>query len=129
MTDFDGVAFLGAADLLLGAVSRVPTAISDENQALVRSSISRSYYAAYLVARARLTLLGDVQPTRRYRDHALVGSGLAGRSPGLGDELERLRRKRNQADYNLNPSGMTLTAGRYWRDRARQLIDEVKTLQ
>ena len=128
MTDFDGVAFLGVSDILLGAVSRAPASISDDNQALIRSSISRSYYAAYLVARTKLTLLGYVQPTRGHQDHGIVGRALAGRSAILGHDLDRLRAKRNQADYNLNPSGITLTAGRHWRDLARQVIDGINVL-
>lgn len=47
---------------------------------------------------------------------------------GLGKNLDRLRAKRNQADYNPNPSGMTLTAGRYWQDLARE-IDQTIALQ
>lgn len=128
MADFDPAAYLDAAEYLLRGLSGARTSASDPDQALVRASISRSYYAAFLTARERISYLGLVALTAGPRDHWLIVNALGGRSARAASKLHRLRDKRNQADYNLSPSGLTLTAGRYWLALARDIVDEVNAL-
>lgn len=128
MADFDPAAFLNVAQYLLEGLSGAPTLSSDRDQALVRASISRSYYAAFLTARTKLVSLGQLRMTRRSSDHNLVIDALGGATNGPGGRLYDLREKRNQADYNLNPHGFTLSAGRYWLAEAQKVIDEINAL-
>ena len=113
---------------ILRAVSGARTSDSDPDQALVRASISRSYYAAFLTAREKCTDLGLVTFTAGPRDHWLVVTTLAGRSLQVADKLDHLPDKRNRADYNVSPDGFTRTAGQYWLEIAREVIDEVNRL-
>ena len=75
---------------------------SNGNEAKIRTSISRAYYAAFLYAREWLrannwTLYDDG------RDHRKVQEGLEYyKGRGLRDKMAYLRRDyRNEADYNL----------------------------
>jgi uncharacterized protein (UPF0332 family) len=128
VADFDPAANLYVAEYMLRGLSGARTSASDRDQALVRASISRSYYAAFLTAREQCAALGLVTLTAGPRDHWLVVNALAGRLRQAADKLDRLRDKRNQADYNLSPRGFTLTAAQYWLAIAREIIDEVSRL-
>ena len=128
MSDFDPTEFISLAEELLSNLSGASVARSGPDQAKVRTSIGRSYYAAFLVARERLSELGYLAPRGGSRDHRLVVDALDGARSDLGDKLYRLRLKRNQADYSLNPSGVTLQAGRHWLGVATELISEVNRL-
>jgi len=125
VADFDPAAYLYVAEYLLRGLSGARTSTSDPDQALVRASISRAYYAAFLVAREKVIDLRLVRLTAGPRDHWLIVNALAAHAPHLASTLHRLRDKRNQADYNLRPSGFTRTAGEYWLSIAREIIDEV----
>src|SRR3990172_9455957 len=111
---FDPVAFIDTGEELLQALSGTPRLASNLDQAKVRTSIGRSYYGAYLVARERLHSLGRVVPTGTPQDHQLIIAALGGLGTELGSKLDRLRAKRNKADYNLNPRGFTLVSGQLW---------------
>lgn len=128
MADFDPAAYLYVAEYLLLGLSGARTSVSDPDQALVRTSISRSYYAAFLTAREKTVDLRLGALTTGPQDHWLVVNALGNRSPRVASKLHRLRDKRNQADYNLSPRGFTLTAGRYWLALAREIVDEVNRL-
>lgn len=106
MVDFDPAAYPDVAEYLLRELSGARTSASDPDQALVRASISRSYYAAFLTARERITYLGRVALTAGPRDHWLIVNALGGRSARVATKLHRLRDKRNPADYNLSPNGV-----------------------
>jgi len=67
-----------------------------EEEAWIRTGISRLYYAAFLIARDKLSL-GSYT---RSDVHKLVINKLAIIDPIAKDKLSDLRRKRNQADYN-----------------------------
>jgi hypothetical protein len=121
VADFDPAAYLDAAEYLLAGLSGARTANSDPDQALVRASISRSYYAAFLTTREKCTALRLVALTAGPRDHWLVVNALGGRSREAADKLDRLRDKRNRADYNLSPGGFTRNAGEYWLAIAREV--------
>ncbi|MBI2304603.1 MAG: hypothetical protein HYU86_07655 [Chloroflexi bacterium] len=121
MAQFDPEAFLDTAEELLQGLSGAPTVKSNRDQAKVRSSISRSYYAAYLAAREAFHSLGRITPTGGPEDHQKIINALGGMSTERGGKLHRLRMKRNQADYNLNPEGFTLVSGKHWASIAREL--------
>jgi len=128
MPDFEPVEFHILASTLLSTVSGAPVAVSGSDQAKVRTAIGRAYYAAFLVAREKLSILGAITPKRNWEDHGLVVDALGGEGSDLGSKMHFLRRKRNQADYNLNPSGFTLQAGQFWLQVTSYLVTEVVKL-
>src|SRR6476646_9241853 len=73
--------------------------VRSNNQAELRSAVSRAYYACFLQARERLASNRFVQ-TRTSRDHGLVARGLP--DVDAGSALGRLRNARNRADYELD---------------------------
>ena len=79
-------------------------------------------------AREKLSTLGTMTPAGESRDHQLVVDALGGETSDLGGRMYRLRLKRNRADYNLNPSGFTLQAARFWLGTASNLIAEIGKL-
>ena len=128
MPDFDPVEFHNLAATLLNTLSGRPVATSGPDQARVRTAIGRAYYAAFLVAREKLSDLGRITLRHNWQDHRLVVDALGGETSDLGGKMHHLRRKRNQADYNLNPSGFTLLAGRHWIEIASDIVAEVNKL-
>lgn len=73
------------------------------NEAEIRTSISRAYYAAFLIAREWLVDRSETFPNDG-RDHNLVAQGLKRHiDRTTGDKLKHLcRRMRGKADYDLN---------------------------
>jgi len=79
-----------------------------DTEARLRSAVSRAYYAAFNHARTYLTSRG-VTFFREFGDHERVLEQL--RSHGhtdLADELYRMRRWRNRADYDTGHSDFRL---------------------
>jgi hypothetical protein len=72
-------------------------------QAELRTAVSRAYYAAHLTVREKLTSDGTFQTTGTGDDHEMVITYLRQKDDVLGDHLDSLRRRRNQADYRLEP--------------------------
>ncbi len=74
-----------------------------EREALARTSISRSYYAAFLLSREILSSYGRQVKTGKPKDHELVITEFRklGRRD-IGDKLDSLRKMRNEADYELD---------------------------
>jgi len=72
------------------------------DEARLRTSVSRSYYACFLSARERLAASGSYVPTGRGEDHYNVRRVLADTGYRvLSDQLLGLSRKRRTADYEL----------------------------
>lgn len=107
--------------------------INDDNyneQARYRSSISRAYYAAFLVARDKL----KVKYPESFKDkdedneniHKKIIEFLRNRTmyPHIGDMLFNLRRRRNKADYNMNYNFNMKTANKH-KDDADDTINEI----
>ena len=91
------------------------------DEAHLRTSISRSYYASFLTTRERLATYGYYTPLGTGADHSGVIDALArlGRRP-LRDKLDSLRQLRTRADYDLHrPVGFKET------DRARRLAQNL----
>jgi hypothetical protein len=128
MPDFDPTELISLAEELLSNLSGASVARSGPDQAKVRTAIGRSYYAAFLVAREKLVGLGYMTARGGSQDHLAVVDALGGKESDLGGKMYGLRLKRNQADYNLNPSGFTLQAGLYWLGTASEIIVEVNSL-
>ena len=70
-------------------------------EAELRTAVSRAYYAVFLHARERLAAAGRINPTGRGTDHELVIGALRSLGGSQGDQVDKLRRSRNRADYNL----------------------------
>lgn len=71
------------------------------NQAGFRTSVSRSYYAAFLVVRKKLEDLG-VSVKQGYEQHQDVINMIMSKGhTNVGNKLRHLRDKRNDADYHL----------------------------
>jgi hypothetical protein len=80
------------------------------NEAVIRSVVSRGYYAAFLSAR-------DVAGTRSAGEnvHNATVNYFLGKTDakalGIGNRLRNLRRIRNRADYDLSPACVARDAG------------------
>ncbi|MFW6174874.1 MAG: hypothetical protein ACOC5K_03770 [Chloroflexota bacterium] len=120
---FDPDVFAKLAEDLLWDLSGHPTTRSQIDQAKVRTSISRSYYSVFLHIRELIQENRNVTLTNTARDHALIVDAL-GADSLKGRTLDRLREKRNMADYNLGDRGFTLNSGQYWLALARHLRQE-----
>ncbi len=94
---FDPQHFLDLATNLIS-----DTQYNDE--ARYRTSISRAYYAAHLVSKKKLEEIGINFPVEedKAKIHKMVIDSLSGKNKGVGDMLWNLRRRRNDADYDLN---------------------------
>lgn len=72
-----------------------------KNQAGFRTSVSRSYYAAFLVIRKKLEDLG-ISIKQGYEQHQDVIDTVMNKGyTNVGNKLRSLRDKRNDADYHL----------------------------
>ncbi len=76
---------------------------SHDDEASLRSAISRAYYAAFCTARNRLIQQGELIPQTR-EAHRLVWEKYVSHSAGslrsVGNDGIRMRRWRNMADYD-----------------------------
>lgn len=73
------------------------------DEASVRTSISRLYYSAHLIATHRAFMKGWFLPTGRGGDHGAVIRALRNKIGRVrADQLERLRELRDHADYHLD---------------------------
>jgi len=108
----EGRAFLEVADHLL----------HDERESFLRSSIGRSYYAAYLEARVFCERYLGLVRSSSSREHQLVATCLLTFDPSVADTLRFLRRDRNTADYDIDVSDHTV---RLTSNRARRSAELV----
>ncbi|HWK80994.1 MAG TPA: hypothetical protein VNP95_09495 [Thermomicrobiales bacterium] len=108
----EGREFLVVADHLM----------HDDRESFLRSSIGRSYYAAYLEARSFCErYLGFIRSSSS-REHQIVATLLLGFDPSVADTLRFLRRYRNTADHDIDVSDGTM---RLTTDRARRSAELV----
>lgn len=104
--------------------------INDSNydeQTRYRSSISRAYYAAFLVARDKLKAKYPIyfkENDDNENIHKKIIEFLKSTHPHIGDMLFNLRRKRNKADYNMTYNFNIKTTNSHKED-AEDLIDEI----
>ena len=96
---FDWKQYLDLARELAGSTP----SDAGQQEARLRSSISRAYYAAFCYARNHCRDVFGFQPTYGTDDHFQVRDFLrhkVGKRQGIADMLDRLRRWRNKADYD-----------------------------
>ena len=78
------------------------------NEASLRTAVGRAYYAMYLIAHSRPSVLAQMQITPFPRNgglHEHLANAITG-MPGLnatGNQLKDLKRLRHIADYKMNP--------------------------
>jgi hypothetical protein len=83
-----------------------------DDEASLRTAINRVYYAAHLLAREKLISRGELVPKGTGDDHWQVIKTLRpGKTRGLADMLDELRRLRQHADYHLNPDETAANEG------------------
>lgn len=75
---------------------RLAKKIINEDEASVRTSIGRAYYASFLIARGKLGLM-----SRHSNIHHKVIESLYGINPMIANKLHSLRRLRNLANYDV----------------------------
>jgi uncharacterized protein (UPF0332 family) len=92
------------------------------DEARYRTAISRAYYAAYLVGRKKLELTGYTF-SREENTHQTVIGFIRRINPAIGDMLSKLRKKRNDADYELDNQISSYTTS-YFLSLAETVIEE-----
>jgi uncharacterized protein (UPF0332 family) len=102
---FDWSEYLKLAQELAGDVASSPN-----EEAKLRSSVSRAYYAAFCKARNHLRDIDDHQIPKRGNVHKYVRDQFKD-SPDnvrkkIGNDLDRLRIHRNKADYDDVVTGL-----------------------
>jgi hypothetical protein len=123
---FPWLEYLVLAEALLQARTTLAT-----EEACCRAAVSRAYYAVYGAARTRTRDQDGLQLPAIGDAHALVMTHYRqGPSPlhrAIGDNLRRLRRARNRADYDDQldrPVALAAFAVR----RARQVVAQFQAL-
>ncbi len=84
-------------------LSQPTTTDAGQQEARLRSSVSRAYYAAFCHARNHCRDVFGFQPTYGTEDHTKVRDFLrykVSKRQGIADMLDHLRRWRNKADYD-----------------------------
>jgi hypothetical protein len=98
---FDWAEYLSLAEDLQGIPASGPPVGTEARQ---RASVSRAYYAAYILARNHLRDIDRVHIPRGQNPHQFVAAHYANHSDPvrarIGQELARLRTQRNICDYN-----------------------------
>jgi hypothetical protein len=98
---FDWAEYLSLAEELHGLPASGPPVGAEARQ---RASISRAYYAAYVLARNRLRDIDRVRIPRGTNPHQFVAIEYANDPDPIrkliGNELIRLRSARNRCDYD-----------------------------
>lgn len=92
LAPFDPLGFLALAETLAQAVAE---------EAHHRSAISRAYYSVFLLAREKLMTSNVLAPFTTGEVHREVVRALRSVNQANGDQLDKLRRQRNRADYDL----------------------------
>lgn len=96
--------FLALAD----ALNRSPNS-PGPIEASLRSAVSRAYYAAYCSTRNFADTRGEIALSGKPSDHQLVISHFRSSTDSvrkrIGNDLRRLRHRRNMADYDDNFAG------------------------
>ena len=100
-------------------------------EARLRSAISRSYYAAFIKARNYLrdrenSSIPETADVHRYVIEQFEQSSDPIRK-AIGTKLKQLRRDRNQADYNDTVTELVVMSKKAIR-RARQVINSLSNL-
>jgi uncharacterized protein (UPF0332 family) len=125
---FEGTAFLQLADWLTANAGTNQLPVSAE--AAYRSAVSRAYYGAFLTAMALLVRRQEYKPAGDASDHSAVMRAYQTHNSHarrqIGTWLDRLRGRRNRADYDLLLDATMDIATAATRD-ARKVLDYLAT--
>lgn len=94
---------------------------SGTDEASYRSAVSRAYYGVFLIAREHLR----VRAKRGENIHGKVVQELRMRDNTIGNQLDKMRKLRNQADYDIGPSDSGVGL---WAQRWRQVEPILRSL-
>ena len=123
---FDWREYLVLAEALLQARTRLA-----QEEACCRAAVSRAYYAGYGVARNRardqdgLQLPATGEAHQRVITHYRQGPSALHRA--VGNNLRRLRRVRNRADYD-DQLDRPVALAEFAVRRARQVVTQLQAL-
>lgn len=112
--------------LLLSLSSALSEDTNYEDESKYRTSISRAYYAAFLVARCYLESSGYSFPPDS-NVHKKVIDYMKDKNSFISNLLFKLRDRRNHADYDLDiqiKKGITISSIK----SAQTVIDEIRKL-
>jgi len=109
---FDPIDWMAVADRLMASV--------DESD--LRAAIGRYYYAVFVKSRDSLERAGRLTAARSDADHRAVVEALKdARRGAAAANLERLRRLRNEADYDTSIE-VTFRDARIAQTAAREIV-------
>lgn len=108
---------------------RVAVALLDveDDEAFIRASVGRSYYAAFLEARSFCERYLGFERRASSGEHQAVPHLVATMDPFLADGVRVLRSRRNVADYDIHLSGESVSRASA-RDAlilARSIVEEL----
>jgi len=116
--------------VLAEALLQARTTLASE-EACCRAAVSRAYYAVYGAARTQARDQDGLQLPATGDAHALVSTHYRqGPSPlhrAIGDNLRRLRRARNRADYD-DQLDQPVARAQFAVRRARQVVAQLQAL-
>ncbi|MCI0380290.1 MAG: hypothetical protein L0215_22115 [Gemmataceae bacterium] len=95
------------------------TAPQIQKEALLRSALSRGYYGAYGHAKNHAIAKKGFQPKDEATDHVELAKFFVGKFQQVGKRLRELRRLRNKADYEDDPS-------MHWEEATAAALIEAK---
>ena len=94
------------------------------NEAMLRSVVSRAYYAAFCHARNYSRDWLNFQPNNTADDHGRLRAFLkSGKRRGVAVKLDQLRQWRNEADYSDSMTADLATMAHYDVSEATNLFD------
>lgn len=102
-----------------------PTGDASKQEAMLRSAVSRAYFAAYCHARNYATRWLKFQPTHEADDHGNLRNHFRrdGKRRGLAQKLDDLRQWRNNADYDDTFAGDLAACANSAVSKAKTVID------
>ena len=119
--------YLTLADSLVSA----PAALGPQEAAL-RAAISRAYYAAFCSARNLVRSQGEIAPSGAASDHELIAIHFRGSTDPtrrrIGADLGRLRKYRNNADYDDRLAGDPLSRAKLSVATAHSILTALSSL-
>lgn len=97
---------------------------ADQRESLLRSVVSRAYYAAFCHARNYSRDWLNFQPNNTADDHGRLRAFLkTGKRRGVAVKLDQLRQWRNEADYSDSVTGDLPTMAHYSVSEADKMFE------
>ena len=119
MSSFDPERWLDVAEACCGRIVGV------DEEARLRTALNRAYYAALLSVRQRIEHAQGSRAVPRSRSHAAILGALRAGGAGfikIHDSLQRLRARREAADYELRTQPLVESKVQTEIERSRALI-------